>query len=363
MANRKPSLTDQLLIIQGKIRSLPLPGKFKAILMEDINHAIINLKQNLSAVLDSLSVIIGELHSRQHVSQCQSPDFGPLLADLHQSQQAILTMISQGWIPEEGGPFGTIRYTEHTVATGPNGLAGNIEDTGYTDAFGPFGPTGHDGATGATGPSGAAGNIGATGATGPSALDPHLSCETDSVLTCGQFSPGMLRTVATDREGNIVTIPAATKHSQLGQLFGVSNDTTSVPVGQPLWLQLTNPSNSGRVLHIQRVIGGINEGACEINLYQNAPPLANSNTVPITRRNWGSTNTSSAVVTISANSGPVFVGLLQNTFHTAGYFELEFGGELVIPSAATDQTFTLQIINVSPVTINADITIVWSETP
>ena len=68
------------------------------------------------------------------------------------------------------------------------------------------------------------------------------------------------------------------------------------------------------------------------------------------------------MATISANSGPVFVGLLQNTFHTAGYFELEFRGELVIPSAATEQTFTLQIINVSPVTFNADITIVWSET-
>lgn len=37
-------------------------------------------------------------------------------------------------------------------------------------------------------------------------------------------------------------------------------------------------------------------------------------------------------------------------------------GELVIPSAAIDQTFTLQIINVTPVTFNADITVVWSET-
>ena len=34
---------DQLLIIQGKIRSLPLPGNFKAVMMEDINHALVNL--------------------------------------------------------------------------------------------------------------------------------------------------------------------------------------------------------------------------------------------------------------------------------------------------------------------------------
>lgn len=292
-------------------------------------------------MLNSLTVIIGKLHSRQQVTQCQSADFAPLLADLHLLQQAILTMISTWRTPW------------------PRGSSENI---GYTNTIELSGPTGYNGATGATGPSGVAVNIGATGAIGPSGSDRYLSCETDSVLTCGQFAPGILQTVATDREGNIVATPAATKHSQLGQLFGVSNDTVSVPVGQPLWLQITNPANSGRVLHIERTIGGINEGTCEINLFQNAPPLANSNTVPITRRNWGSANTSSAVTTISANSGPVFVGLLQNTFHTAGYFELEFKGELVIPSAATNQTFTLQIINVSPVTINADITIVWSET-
>lgn len=289
--------------------------------MEDIDHAIVNLKKNLSAVLNSLTVIIGELHSRQQISQCQSADFAPLLADLHQSQQGILAMISQG---EISGPY--------------------RPSIGYTGATGPIGPAG------------------ATGATGPSAWDRYLSCETDNILTCGQFSPGILQTVATDREGNIIATSAATKHSQLGQLFGISNNTVSVPVGQPLWLQLTNPANSGRVLHLQRIVGGINEGACEINLYQNAPPLENSNPVPITRRNWGAANTSIAVATISANSGPVFVSLLQNTFHTAGYFKLEFQGELVIPSAATNQTFTLQLINVSPATINADVTIVWSET-
>lgn len=332
MSNRKPSLTDQLLIIQGKIRSLPLPGNFKAVLMEDIDLAIVNLEKNLSAVLNSLTVIIGKLHSRQQVSQCQSADFAPLLADLHQLQQPILTMISRGEIPGSRGPSRAIGSTGYTGTTGPISTAGIIGATG------------------------------ATGATGPSAWDRYLSCETDNVLTCGQFSPGILQTVATDREGNIVATPAATKHSQLGQLFGVSNDTVSVPAGQPLWLQLTNPANSGKVLHLQRIVGGINEGACEINLYQNAPPLANANPVSITSRNWGSANTSSAVATISTNSGPVFVGLLQNTFHSAGYFELEFKGELIIPSAAADQTFTLQIINVSPVTINADITVVWSET-
>ena len=268
MSNLKPSLTDQLLIIQGKIRSLPLPGNLKAVLMEDINHAIVNLKKNLSAVLNSLTVIIEKLHSRQQVSQCQSADFAPLLADLHQLQQAILTMISKGGNPGPRGPSGAIGYTGYTGATVPSGAAGNIGATGYTGATGPSGVTGHNGATGATGPSGAAGDIGATGATGPSPLDRYLSCETDSVLTCGQFSPGILQTVATDREGNIVATPAATKHSQLGQLFGVSNDTVSVPVGQPLWLQLTNPANSGRVLHIEGIVGGINEGACEINLYK-----------------------------------------------------------------------------------------------
>lgn len=154
--------------------------------MEDIDHAIVNLKKNLSAVLNCLTVIIGKLHSRQQVSQCQSADFAPLLAELHQLQQPLLTMISQDEIP------------------GPRG------------------------------PAGAAGIIGAPGAAGPSASDPYLSCETDTDLTCGQFSPGILQTAANDRKGNIVATPAATKHSQLGQLFGVSNDTVSVPVGQPL---------------------------------------------------------------------------------------------------------------------------------
>lgn len=89
------------------------------------------------------------------------------------------------------------------------------------------------GIPGPRGPSGAAGNIGATGATGPSALNPYLSCETDSILTCGLFSPGILQTVETDREGNIVATPAATKYSQLGQLFGVSNEFFEDPNALP----------------------------------------------------------------------------------------------------------------------------------
>lgn len=81
-------------------------------------------------MLNSLTVIIGKVHSRQQVSQCQSADFAPLLKDFHQLQQGILTIISQGKIPAAKGQSGVIGVTGYTGATGPSGAAGIIGATG-----------------------------------------------------------------------------------------------------------------------------------------------------------------------------------------------------------------------------------------
>jgi hypothetical protein len=309
------SVKDLLFLVRGKILQLPEKQCFKRILLEDIELAINCFnKDQIQCVINSLTVISEKIHTRETTNTCLS-QFNPLLADLHQLQQMVINL-----------PISSL--------TGPRG------------ATGPQGPRG------------------AIGATGPSGIDRHLSCETDSILTCGQYIPGNTQPIATDQEGNVVNTPTATKHSQLGQLFGLNIETTGVSTLQPLWVQITNPANSGKVLHIERIVGGINTGSCEINLYQNAPPLNNSNPIfSITRRNWGSTNNSIVTATVSGDSGPIFVGLLQNTFHTAGYFELEFNGELIIPSSNTNQTFSIQIINTSGMGIVVDFAVIWSETP
>lgn len=187
-----------------------------------------------------------------------------------------------------------------------------------------------------------------------------LSCATDSVLTCGQFVPGNIQTIATDREGNVVDTPAATKHSQLGQLFSAIDTSNITPLASRTF-QITNPANSGKVLHIERVVGGIFGGEFFISLFQNAAPLTNPVPRTIVNRNWSSTNTSTASANASA-SAPAGGSNLQISVHSAGYFELEFEEELVIPSAATDQTFTVQIVSLSQSLLGVALTIVWSET-
>ncbi len=154
----------QLLILQGKIRQLPLKKFFKDLLLEDIELALDCLTQgNIQCVVNSLSVISEKLHTQQAHSRCRrNPAFDSLLIELHRLQQILIQY--QPTIPNLIGATGPTGPIGATGPAGSSGAAGAIGATGTTGAAGTPGATG---VTGATGPVGAVGVAGATGATGP----------------------------------------------------------------------------------------------------------------------------------------------------------------------------------------------------
>ncbi|WP_229537480.1 hypothetical protein [Pelosinus baikalensis] len=183
---------------------------------------------------------------------------------------------------------------------------------------------------------------------------------------------GTPRSVDVDFQGNIVQIPAATKHSQQGELFSaVPINTYLIGLETCAVLQLINPANSGKTFRIERIIGGTSPSLITnntlvtlIEIYKNGAPIPISDPITPVNRNWGSPNTS--VATANLQLVPVFAitsNLLQTSLNTLGYFEFVFNEELIIPSSTSDQNISIAFINLNPsagIIITASI--VWSET-
>ncbi len=53
-----------------------------------------------------------------------------------------------------------------------------------------------------------------------------LSCETDSILTCGKGVDGVTRAIRTDVNNVLATLPSAGTHSQIGRLFSIVDNGT-----------------------------------------------------------------------------------------------------------------------------------------
>ena len=184
---------------------------------------------------------------------------------------------------------------------------------------------------------------------------------------------GTPRSVDVDFQSNIVQIPAATKHSQQGELFSAGPiDTYLIGLG-PTYavLQLINPANSGKTFRIERIIGGTSPSLITnntlvtlIKIYKNGAPIPIFDPITPVNRNWGSSNTSVATATLQLVPGfAITSNLLQTSLNTLGYFEFVFNEELIIPSSTSDQNISIAFINTNPsagIIITASI--VWSET-
>lgn len=115
------NIKGSLLIIKGKILQMPVRKLFKGLLLEDINLAIERFKKgDLQSVMNSLSVIVAKIHTRQKNDPCAV--VAPLLADIHHLQQVILS--KQATFPQ--GSTGPRGPKGATGATGPSGPAGFI---------------------------------------------------------------------------------------------------------------------------------------------------------------------------------------------------------------------------------------------
>ena len=171
MSNKNQQIREQLQIIQGQIRQLPIKPSRKDLLLENMNTAIHCFDTgNIQCTINNLTILTDQVLSWQGSSRCLANIYDSLLAELRRVQQCLVGLPDSGVARNPGstGPTGPIGPTGMTGVTGPAGAAG--EAAGATGATGPVGTAGvigSTGATGATGPVSTAGATGATGATGP----------------------------------------------------------------------------------------------------------------------------------------------------------------------------------------------------
>lgn len=87
---------------------------------------------------------------------------------------------------------------------------------------------------------------------------PPLSCENDSVTVCGEGVDGVIRTVRTDVNNVLGTLPSASVQSQIGrafisQIFVILDSQTGT---EEFAIIISNPSDSNRIMYINEVFGG-----------------------------------------------------------------------------------------------------------
>lgn len=114
-----------------------------------------------------------------------------------------------------------------------------------------------------------------------------------------------------------------------GLLFTLASGISSVPSGQNLLVQVTNPGGSGKTMYISRIIGGIT-AAATLTIASGGTFTAAATPAPF-NMNFGSA-TASSMTTKTANGtlggSPVsFTAILA----AAGQYTIGFGGGIVVP--------------------------------
>lgn len=198
-----------------------------------------------------------------------------------------------------------------------------------------------------------------------------LSCEKDSIRTCGEGIDTNIRTFRTDDRGILAGLPSAAVYAQIGRLFSAdfrfpnlsadNNDGTII---------ITNPSDSDRIMYIDSFFGGsLNqiqpeepitfEAALSISMLRDAAP--GDNDIPIRNLNYGFPDNSAMIAT-------ALLGLAQGTavseaISAFGLFTFNLGGRIIVPPGHSFgvalNAFTLRALN--PAQANAQITVIWYE--
>lgn len=198
-----------------------------------------------------------------------------------------------------------------------------------------------------------------------------LSCDTDSILTCGQGIDGITRTIRTDQHNILASLSSSSTHSQVGRLFAVRDGGTLGPAEIFSHLIIfRNPPDSGRIMYLNSVICGTSllppntplnhVSATKIDLIANPLFIIFEDLTPH-NLNLGSSVTSAMMVGAhpQQNGGSPFYSTLQVT----NTLQLNFGGEIIIPPdrniAVRIQTFGLS--PASPEVVQFEMTVTWYE--
>ncbi|MFD0673323.1 hypothetical protein [Cohnella sp. GCM10027633] len=123
-----------------------------------------------------------------------------------------------------------------------------------------------------------------------------------------------------------------------GQLYILSSGSVAVGGGSSLLLQIANPNGSGKTVYVSSIMGGVT-AAVTLNAFKGGTITGGTTPTP-QNANFGSANAS--IATTRQNTGTLG-GTPTNIASvplTAGMYQLQFAGGLVVPP---NQTLTVTL--------------------
>jgi hypothetical protein len=139
-------------------------------------------------------------------------------------------------------------------------------------------------------------------------------------------------------EEPVITEMSQARAAMAGQNYFLTTEQQSLANNASLFLQITNPAGSGRLIHIGRIAGTANLNTI-LSLNRNGSfPAAETPITPV-NSNFGSANTSVATakfVNQVANptvGGVIFQDIIQP--NVGGFTIFEYDGQIIMPPGTT----------------------------
>lgn len=183
---------------------------------------------------------------------------------------------------------------------------------------------------------------------------PPLSCENDSVTVCGEGIDGVIRTVRTDVNNVLGTLPSASVQSQIGRAFiSQINVILDSQVGiEEFGIIIRNPSDTNRIMYINELFGGTaasdpvspDERLAISISFRRDPPLGPGE-LEIRNLNFGFPDNSlmEATFTVDTVGGDTFA-LTSEEIGVS--FKYDFAGVVIVPP---DHSFGVRFLGLSNV--------------
>lgn len=147
-----------------------------------------------------------------------------------------------------------------------------------------------------------------------------------------------------------------------GKLYSVATGSQSVVASGYLVLEITNPAASNKMIDIIRFEGGTSTNAT-IDILRNADLSVSGSSLSPLNRNWDYSDSSSITARyVTQAADPVSGGyLLTSVIGTGGSLSIGYDGEFILPSEATDETFSIRARNDTSQINTLSICVTWVE--
>lgn len=192
--------------------------------------------------------------------------------------------------------------------------------------------------------------------------DLQLKPESNDSNLYGQNSGGTWEPLKTSSPGILTVNNITQSQSLMGCFYAIDTGSCSVPAGQCLLLQLTNPSGSAKRLDFQQVTGGsaayMSGSNITLDVLKNASFPENGIALTPVNTNFGFADASLVLAKYVVRATPDVGGSLLLTYLIAGRSEKGDLGFVVMPP---DSSMVIRLINTDNRENTCVITTCWSE--